>query len=129
MILCKQKTAYEMRISDWISDVCSSDLMYQQGVSVGGGPDDELGAQRCTGPTFIFHDDGAAQASAQPVRDGTADYIGRPARGIGNDNPQRRIRPGKGRIRCDSQRGSGRGCSKKPAAMHVYRRNEDAILG
>src|SRR3546814_6977434 len=30
----KQKTAYEMRISDWSSDVCSSDLMpdrlYQQ---------------------------------------------------------------------------------------------------
>src|SRR3546814_4144957 len=30
MILCffffKQKTAYEMRISDWSSDVCSSDL-------------------------------------------------------------------------------------------------------
>src|SRR3546814_2651523 len=25
--LCKQKTAYEMRISDWSSDVCSSDLM------------------------------------------------------------------------------------------------------
>src|SRR3546814_6432891 len=24
--LFKQKTAYEMRISDWISDVCSSDL-------------------------------------------------------------------------------------------------------
>src|SRR3546814_2962155 len=24
---CKQKTAYEMRISDWSSDVCSSDLM------------------------------------------------------------------------------------------------------
>src|SRR3546814_7663565 len=24
----KQKTAYEMRISDWSSDVCSSDLMY-----------------------------------------------------------------------------------------------------
>src|SRR3546814_9092271 len=23
---CKQKTAYEMRISDWSSDVCSSDL-------------------------------------------------------------------------------------------------------
>src|SRR3546814_2482686 len=23
----KQKTAYEMRISDWISDVCSSDLI------------------------------------------------------------------------------------------------------
>src|SRR3546814_16619598 len=25
-IFCKQKTAYEMRISDWSSDVCSSDL-------------------------------------------------------------------------------------------------------
>src|SRR3546814_1882078 len=25
---CKQKTAYEVRISDWSSDVCSSDLLY-----------------------------------------------------------------------------------------------------
>src|SRR3546814_13681603 len=25
---CKQKTAYEMRISDWSSDVCSSDLAF-----------------------------------------------------------------------------------------------------
>src|SRR3546814_4180820 len=24
--VCKQRTAYEMRISDWSSDVCSSDL-------------------------------------------------------------------------------------------------------
>src|SRR3546814_19248554 len=28
----KQKTAYEMRISDWSSDVCSSDLMLALGV-------------------------------------------------------------------------------------------------
>src|SRR3546814_2504982 len=27
----KQKTAYEMRISDWSSDVCSSDLPLRQG--------------------------------------------------------------------------------------------------
>src|SRR3546814_6773394 len=27
MFLFKQKTAYEMRISDWSSDVCSSDLV------------------------------------------------------------------------------------------------------
>src|SRR3546814_18577641 len=27
----KQKTAYEMRISDWSSDVCSSDLEAEQG--------------------------------------------------------------------------------------------------
>src|SRR3546814_1071922 len=28
----KQKTAYEMRISDWSSDVCSSDLLCQLGL-------------------------------------------------------------------------------------------------
>src|SRR3546814_9973653 len=28
----KQKTAYEMRISDWSSDVCSSDLRHRQTV-------------------------------------------------------------------------------------------------
>src|SRR3546814_667843 len=27
-VFCKQKTAYEVRISDWSSDVCSSDLAY-----------------------------------------------------------------------------------------------------
>src|SRR3546814_6505933 len=32
----KQKTAYEMRISDWSSDVCSSDLV---GVAMGSGTD------------------------------------------------------------------------------------------
>src|SRR3546814_8605553 len=26
-LFCKQKTAYEVRISDWSSDVCSSDLL------------------------------------------------------------------------------------------------------
>src|SRR3546814_4698545 len=29
----KQKTAYEMRISDWSSDVCSSDLAVLEGVA------------------------------------------------------------------------------------------------
>src|SRR3546814_3116713 len=29
----KQKTAYEMRISDWSSDVCSSDLMIKRSSS------------------------------------------------------------------------------------------------
>src|SRR3546814_1057126 len=31
----KQKTAYEMRISDWSSDVCSSDLLHQLRRAVG----------------------------------------------------------------------------------------------
>src|SRR3546814_2532551 len=30
----KQKTAYEMRISDWSSDVCSSDLTFQKSFSI-----------------------------------------------------------------------------------------------
>src|SRR3546814_9990186 len=30
----KQKTAYEMRISDWSSDVCSSDLLSAQVISL-----------------------------------------------------------------------------------------------
>src|SRR3546814_10399691 len=38
----KQKTAYEMRISDWSSDVCSSDLRIS--VALGGSPFD-LGHQ------------------------------------------------------------------------------------
>src|SRR3546814_7757036 len=33
----KQKTAYEMRISDWSSDVCSSDLELERGCGLSGG--------------------------------------------------------------------------------------------
>src|SRR3546814_5786198 len=38
----KQKTAYEMRISDWSSDVCSSDLPHDVVVTVGVIIDDRL---------------------------------------------------------------------------------------
>src|SRR3546814_4129085 len=31
----KQKTAYDMRISDWSSDVCSSDLSYREARNFG----------------------------------------------------------------------------------------------
>src|SRR3546814_6631976 len=37
----KQKTAYEMRISDWSSDVCSSDLRAERG-EFGRGETDEI---------------------------------------------------------------------------------------
>src|SRR3546814_1739259 len=33
----KQKTAYVMRISDWSSDVCSSDLVLGRDAGLGGG--------------------------------------------------------------------------------------------
>src|SRR3546814_8913794 len=37
LVFCfKQKTAYEMRISDWSSDVCSSDLVLDAGVVAAG---------------------------------------------------------------------------------------------
>src|SRR3546814_13646611 len=35
ILFFKQKTAYEMRISDWSSDVCSSDLEAEAGDEVG----------------------------------------------------------------------------------------------
>src|SRR3546814_9658987 len=34
IVIFKQKTAYEMRISDWSSDVCSSDLLCYYAVAV-----------------------------------------------------------------------------------------------
>src|SRR3546814_13482450 len=37
MFFFKQKTAYEMRISDWSSDVCSSDLHWHPDHHVGAG--------------------------------------------------------------------------------------------
>src|SRR3546814_1788647 len=39
-VFFKQKTAYEMRISDWSSDVCSSDLL----VAAATGEDDRVAA-------------------------------------------------------------------------------------
>src|SRR3546814_2150378 len=46
VVFFKQKTAYEMRISDWSSDVCSSDLKVGDGVCRGrvAGIDDRAGA-------------------------------------------------------------------------------------
>src|SRR3546814_311702 len=46
MFFGKQKTAYEMRISDWSSDVCSSDLIAPATDAVGVGRTDIVGGQR-----------------------------------------------------------------------------------
>src|SRR3546814_6977449 len=51
----KQKTAYEMRISDWSSDVCSSDLpgmVTKRSVSLYGLSDVTLGFADGTDPYF-----------------------------------------------------------------------------
>src|SRR3546814_3672825 len=44
---CKEKTAYEMRISDWSSDVCASDLDVQEEADAE--PDDEVDVSAGTG--------------------------------------------------------------------------------
>src|SRR3546814_12525144 len=43
-----RKTAYDMRISDWSSDVCSSDLLLQE--TAGVGDDDGLGHAEAADP-------------------------------------------------------------------------------
>src|SRR3546814_6477603 len=60
----KQKTAYEMRISDWSSDVCSSDLLLSTIMSLGdfnsiylltgGGPADATQTLATLGIRYAF---------------------------------------------------------------------------
>src|SRR3546814_5747907 len=67
----KQKTAYEMRISDWSSDVCSSDLhtgqrlcrrRFQQRDADGGG-----GRRRVDGHAGPWHDEVPADDHHQQI--------------------------------------------------------------
>src|SRR3546814_1591514 len=51
----KQKTAYEMRISDWSSDVCSSDLTRYQSYSRQNRPNHQQ-ERRCSPRKFNRHD-------------------------------------------------------------------------
>src|SRR3546814_7488300 len=54
-VLFKQKTAYEMRISDWSSDVCSSDLVEVPGKEI---PVETIG-RFCAGIVVSHRRDGA----------------------------------------------------------------------
>src|SRR3546814_1680310 len=49
--LYKQKTAYEMRISDWSSDVCSSDLSTIPELAAGSSQEPHPPSSRVAGPT------------------------------------------------------------------------------
>src|SRR3546814_581846 len=72
----KQKTAYELRISDWSSDVCSSDLRSEQaGVSQCMGAASILhgGHSLCAGPHSVISrvgDRSAAVSGSSPVGSG-----------------------------------------------------------
>src|SRR3546814_2452208 len=65
----KQKTAYEMRISDWSSDVCSSDLDFSDEDDV---PDDGIETRIGQGVRILAEDVRAvlASPSAERLRDG-----------------------------------------------------------
>src|SRR3546814_4670549 len=65
----KQKTAYEMRISDWSSDVCSSDLVVVDRLP---GHDQLVPARRLDRPLEV---DAVAAPGAQEQRDGRADAL------------------------------------------------------
>src|SRR3546814_5443279 len=82
----KQKTAYEMRISDWSSDVCSSDLRCPGAVvaAAGGLPDRRAVDAGLTADAGMHAIVGAAQAEpehvvavAEPPAVGRAAEIGR----------------------------------------------------
>src|SRR3546814_3815105 len=58
MMLCfffKQKTAYEMRISDWSSDVCSSDLFDNSATGQATNTKRDVEAQRAGGNCLDLH--------------------------------------------------------------------------
>src|SRR3546814_15559623 len=54
----KQKTAYEMRISDWSSDVCSSDLMLE-------GDAGQTGSASMKTRAAVLHEVGRSRPYAQ----------------------------------------------------------------
>src|SRR3546814_3141601 len=70
----KQKTAYEMRISDWSSDVCSSDLGFASGTMLGSGgfivmDEDACIVRNTWNFTRFYHHESCGQCS--PCREGT----------------------------------------------------------
>src|SRR3546814_2832986 len=67
----KQKTAYEMRISDWSSDVCSSDLTL--GFEIALNPDPTRGLSS----SLALGIERAAKAGADAALVALADKIGR----------------------------------------------------
>src|SRR3546814_9284195 len=74
----KQKTAYEMRISDWSSDVCSSDLLAHEQCRGGkiGSHKEGLADQRQRQIAYAAQQ-GKEHQRAQPVKPSRRNEIGR----------------------------------------------------
>src|SRR3546814_4205006 len=91
----KRKTAFEMRISDWSSDVCSSALVAarrreQQRVAVLLGARDELRAHRAAAAAAVLDHDWLAELLRQVVGDDPGDGVGVAA---GREGHHHRDRP------------------------------------
>src|SRR3546814_9766306 len=69
VLFFKQKTAYEMRISDWSSDVCSSDLYDEAPPPPSPGFGDSLGAMTIAGGIMgaLFHREKTGTATTVDV--------------------------------------------------------------
>src|SRR3546814_6107423 len=80
----KQKTAYEMRISDWSSDVCSSDLHQHASLVLEG----------------VLHAV-AVEASLEPPRPALPGTGGGYDHAVGNGNPAPQRLRGRGADPCD----------------------------
>src|SRR3546814_6665559 len=77
----KQKTAYEMRISDWSSDVCSSDLILEHRLRVAVAGIAGRGHRRqadagAAGTDLLYHGGGDLQHQAGAVFDAAAIGVG-----------------------------------------------------
>src|SRR3546814_5343494 len=88
----KQKTAYEMRISDWSSDVCSSDLLRDRGGRV------ELRGEAAVAPGALRPRDGAKVGELVGAVDGRA--------GVGRGHAGRRGGRRRGRSGRRGRRGN-----------------------
>src|SRR3546814_3873858 len=110
----KQKTAYEMRISDWSSDVCSSDLMGSAGL-VGCRPGDRTSGGRTAGGRSPLQ----LPAFGPERHAGWGDDQALPrARLLGGVSADGRRGDGDGRSRADPRRGEPR--FEPPARKRFY---------
>src|SRR3546814_10984085 len=86
----KQKTAYEMRISDWSSDVCSSDLTAVRAALDLAGPTRQNSELQITPPARSL----ASTKREGPLFDQARSFpkVQEPVRAIGPENPTPRVR-------------------------------------
>src|SRR3546814_7241073 len=95
----KQKTAYEMRISDWSSDVCSSDLVHHRQKARGEEETHRIVAIPPLGQRILHPGKGAVAARAEQ-----ADRDGQIVDQVQHRSEERRV--GKGCVGTCRSRGS-----------------------